>query len=324
MKRCGPFLIVTNKRDLTSDFIVRELQRKSLHYYRLNTEDAPRLTLTHRVGAATSLRDGEVCVDLNDVRAAYFRRPMPPLAQVDAKDQASRTYIREEWSYLLRSLYLELGDKWFSHPNSIILAEDKPKQLRLAAEVGFKIPPTVITNDREALQELFLSGEVVAKPLKQSLFEDDDGPGSVIYTNTVSSINEVDQSALAMAPVIFQRKIQKKHDLRVTVVGDRVFAASIDSQQFEQTKTDWRHGSVTELAHDVVTLPDQIAQACCKIVSALNLRYGAIDLVQDKSGDYWFLECNPNGQWAWIENRTGLPIAAAIVDLMQGLSNEVS
>ena len=47
------------------------------------------------------------------------------------------------------------------------------------------------------------------------------------------------------------------------------------------------------------------------------LGFGAIDLIQDRDGAHWFLEINPNGQWAWIETRTGQPIATAIVDWLE-------
>jgi len=312
-----PFLVITNKRDLTSDFIIRELRERGLSFHRLNTEDATQLALTQSLGGSTLLRDGETCIEICSVRAAYFRRPMPPHVHPGALPHSSVHYIREEWSYLLRSLYLEIGDKWFSHPNDIILAEDKPRQLRLAKAIGFAVPDTVITNELNSVEWLFASGDVIAKPLKQSLLEDGRGPGSVIYTSTIRSISEIDEDSLGLAPVIFQRKIEKKVDLRVTVVERKVFAAAIKSQQSEQTKTDWRHGSVTELEHEAFDLPEEIAARCVEIVHRLNLRYGAIDLVLDTSGFFWFLECNPNGQWAWIENRTGMPIAAAIVSAME-------
>jgi len=55
-------------------------------------------------------------------------------------------------------------------------------------------------------------------------------------------------------------------------------------------------------------------------VRLLGLRFAAIDLVLDQTGEYWFLEANPNGQWAWIESRTGLPISSAIVDELLAIS----
>lgn len=315
-----PYLIVTNKRDLTSDFIVRELRKRGLAFHRLNTEDVAQLSLTQRLGEATTLRIGNTRIKLEAVRAAYFRRPLPPEVDGSGLSQSSVIYIREEWSYLLRSLYLELGEKWFNHPNNIILAEDKPRQLRLAQEVGFSVPETVITNELNSVERLFADGDVIAKPMKQSLLEDPSGPGSVIYTTTIRSIDDIDPYNLRVAPVIFQRRIDKRFDLRVTVVEARVFAVSINSQKFEKTKTDWRHSSVAELEHEVIDLPEKVAKQCVEIVRRLKLRYGAIDLVLDASGVFWFLECNPNGQWAWIENRTGLPIAAAIVTAMEKMS----
>ncbi|WP_081531996.1 hypothetical protein [Rhodovulum sp. P5] len=320
MERHHPYLIVTNKRDLTSDFIVREIRNRGLPFHRLNTEDVAQLLFTQRLGDATTLCNGDTQIKLDTVRAAYFRRPLPPEVKPDGLSHSSVTYIREEWSYLLRSLYLELGEKWFNHPNSVILAEDKPRQLRLAQEVGFTVPETVITNELDSVERLFSDGDVIAKPMKQSLLEDPSGPGSVIYTTTIHSIEEIDPTNLRVAPVIFQRRIDKRFDLRVTVVETRVFAVAINSQKFAKTETDWRHSSVTELEHEVFELPEEVAKQCVEVVRRLNLRYGAIDLVLDASGAFWFLECNPNGQWAWIENRTGLPIAAAIVTAMENIS----
>ncbi len=320
MNSCPRFLIVTNKRDLTSDFIVKEMRKRGLNYYRLNTEDVPLLALHQRLGKATVLGTGENRIDLEKVGAAYFRRPMPPSVQSDNLTPSLKRYICEEWSYILRSFYLELGDKWFSHPNQIILAEDKPKQLRLAREIGFSVPETVVTNELQAVSYLFAGGEVIAKPLKQSLLEDKPGPDSVIYTNTIRSFSDIDKDELYAAPVIFQRKIPKQFDLRVTIVEKSVFSVAIKSQEFERTQTDWRHSSVTELEHEIFALPNQIEEQCREIVGRLGLRYGAIDLVLDTFGKFWFLECNPNGQWAWIENRTSLPIAAAIVSAMENMS----
>jgi glutathione synthase/RimK-type ligase-like ATP-grasp enzyme len=111
-----------------------------------------------------------------------------------------------------------------------------------------------------------------------------------------------------------QSEILKQYDVRVTVVGERVFATAIWSQDNEETITDWRKGSRPDLRHEKIVLDQRVERQCVKLVQRLGLRYGAIDLVCDQSGKLWFLEINPNGQWAWIENLTGYPIAAAIVD----------
>ena len=52
----------------------------------------------------------------------------------------------------------------------------------------------------------------------------------------------------------------------------------------------------------------------------LGLSYGAVDLVLTPEGRYVFLEINPNGQYLWVEDATGLPISDALCDLLMGSS----
>jgi len=54
---------------------------------------------------------------------------------------------------------------------------------------------------------------------------------------------------------------------------------------------------------------------CVDLVQQLRLKFGALDFLLDKSGVYWFLEINPNGQWGFVEEETGLPISKAMVEL---------
>ena len=74
------------------------------------------------------------------------------------------------------------------------------------------------------------------------------------------------------------------------------------------------------MRHEAIELPADIVDKCRALTKALDLRYGAIDLIADRDGRYWFLEINPNGQWAWIERRTGLPLASAIVDELEAIA----
>ena len=111
-------------------------------------------------------------------------------------------------------------------------------------------------------------------------------------------------------PSIVQRNIKKEYEIRVTVVNEAVFAAKVDSQSNADTKYDWRR---KKLKFECYDLPESISSKCISLVKRLNLKFGAIDLIKDKSGQYIFLEINPNGQWAWIEMDTGLLISDAII-----------
>ena len=70
------------------------------------------------------------------------------------------------------------------------------------------------------------------------------------------------------------------------------------------------------MPHQVIELPTCVQNQCVAITNALGLQFGAIDYVIDRNGNFVFLELNPNGQWAWIENITGLDISGAISDLL--------
>jgi hypothetical protein len=309
-------LIATNKRDITVDLIVLELQRRGLRYFRLNTEDSDKLSWVMPDGdpAAIVIEDGKCSISLTEVTGAYYRRPQPPASRTDLAPGVAE-YVSAEWAALLRSLWNALEGRWLNSPYAIQRAEDKPRQLTIARRRGLKIPTTLITNDRKSARSFAAGGSTVGKPLRRGLIEDPNGPGHVMFTSRISD-GDIESEAVEQAPVIFQREIRKRSDLRVTVIDDRVFAATILSQEHAQTEVDWRRGGQLDVTHQAFDLPPDISRACVEVTRDLGLRYAAIDLIEGQDGDFWFLEANPNGQWGWIEMRTGLPIASALVDAL--------
>lgn len=125
-----------------------------------------------------------------------------------------------------------------------------------------------------------------------------------------------DIDAVQQCPCQFQEYIPKKIELRAIVVGDRVFAVEIHSQNSDKTKLDWRHYDFDRVAHRSHELPFTVRAQCLALVAALNLHYGAIDMIVTPDGEYVFLEINPTGQYQWLEALTRLPITDSIVDLL--------
>ena len=70
--------------------------------------------------------------------------------------------------------------------------------------------------------------------------------------------------------------------------------------------------------HQEIELPRKVEEQCRLLVSELGLRFGAIDLVRTVDDQYYFLEINPNGEWLWIEDALGYPIAASIASQLLG------
>lgn len=311
-------LVVTNRRDITTDFVVLELQRRGLAYCRLNTEAFASAVVSWRpIEGRWQLRIEGQALDLSDVGAGYYRRPVLP-EPPKGYDAETRAYAIGEWSAALKSLYGVIGDRWLNSPNMIDQAEDKPRQLRLASTLGFAIPETLVTNDLDAAREFVAEGGFIGKPLRQALVKGQAGD-RVVFTSRVDFAGVNDPDVMRAMPIILQREIPKRMDIRVTVVGQRVFAAAIDSQGNPETMVDWRRTAAPDLPHVAHELPESLSAQCVALTARLGLRFGAIDLVLDTAGRYWFLEINPNGQWGWIQTRTGQPIAEAIVTELEAI-----
>ncbi|NUT47847.1 MAG: MvdC family ATP-grasp ribosomal peptide maturase [Saccharothrix sp.] len=314
-------VLVTNKVDLAADRVVDELARRATSFVRLNTEDFPSaIHCRYRLGAdglraELDLGRGRSIVP-DEVRAVWYRRPEPPTIDPGVTDPVARRFAASESTAVLRG-FLALANRatWVNDPAANRVAEHKVVQLRLAAEEGFAVPETLVTNvPREAADfcERF-EGRVVAKGA---------GPGFVhpvsraqIYTNRVRAEHLAFLGDLRHSPVVLQEYVDKALELRVTVVGERVFAAEIDSQSTPTTTDDWRRDAFSA-PHRLHRLPDTVAERCRRLARRFGLVFGALDLILTPPGDYVFLELNPNGEWDWIEAMTGTPIAAALADVL--------
>jgi glutathione synthase/RimK-type ligase-like ATP-grasp enzyme len=322
MNHSPSILLATNKRDITTDFVVLELRRRNIPFLRLNTEDLPQSAVTFE---PTGVDSWQIMLDnrshaLSSFTAGYYRRPSTPVPVAEITDPVAQEYCVSEWSAVLRSLWNALDGRWLNSPFAILRAEDKPRQLAVAVSLGFQIPQTIVTNDQKAALRFADRHNIIGKPLRHALLERGE-TGEVLFTSRLSRADLEDGAAVSLAPCILQHEIAKKCDVRVTVVGNDVFAVAIWSQTTADTATDWRKGSNPDLVHEAIELPAELSARCVALTQSLGILFGAIDLVLDKDDNYWFLEINPNGQWAWIERRAGLPITSAIVDALLKIEN---
>lgn len=321
-------LIVTSKDDLTTDYLIRRLGERGLPFFRFNTEDSlSQFQISLRVDGRSqrfTLTDvaRNVTLESGQITGAYFRKPTPPKLEHD--EEVERLFNEGELRETLRSLWRLIPEgKWLNSPECLWLAGNKIKQLAVSKEVGFRVPETVITSSpAEAISFIERhGGNVIIKAVKNGFLLREHS-ATVVFT---SELNESDRLALgssrSVVPSILQPKLEKRLDLRITVVGDRVFPVALFSQAHPQTAVDWRVWDLHEgldLKHEVFDLPDEIASMCRQLNRRLRLNFSCIDMVLTRGGEYFFLEVNPNGQWAWIEDLLHLPIRDAIIDRLIG------
>ncbi|MEU6739687.1 MvdC/MvdD family ATP grasp protein [Streptosporangium sandarakinum] len=259
-------------------------------------------------------------LDLDGLTALWWRRPSPHAAHPDLTDPAVAAYTAGESEHLVTDLWEHLPCRQVPARESVLRrAAGKPSQLALAAELGFEIPETLIATRADALWDFANrhDGRIVTKPMGKPWVENLAAGHTVTrHCEIVPARDLAYAGALRFCPVIAQQYVPKRLELRVTVVGRRVFAAEIHSQESNRSAVDWRRYDFEATPYGVHRLPGEVAGRCVAMTERLGLAFGAFDLILTPDGRYVFLEVNPNGQWLWAEELTGLPISEAVCDLL--------
>lgn len=300
-------LIITHKEDYTCDFVINKLNDKKKPYFRLNCEDIP----TYRFKIDEFLNFS--VNGFGQFTSVWFRRTK--LASYAGYPPEQQEFLLEEYNSFLKNLLNIIDTKnWLSNPNNIYIAENKLLQLKVAKSVGFLIPKTLVTTDKDCIRQFHNDNgrKTIVKPFWNSKIQTQ-GKTKLLFTNLLSQRHIDDIENLEISPTIFQQCIEKKKEYRVTVIDKDIFVSSVNSQENQKTLIDWRRDNLTFQKDQ---LPNDIEKKCFEIVHKLGLKFGAIDLIEDKNGDIIFVEINPNGQWVWIETDTGLKISDSLINYL--------
>ena len=318
----GEILVLTSDEEAVLERVLIYLKEMGESFYRFNTETFPRearLTLLfskgRRLRGFLRASDGSM-IDLGKIKSVWYRRPGVPRVDSGLPDGYAR-FAEEECRACLWSLYTTLDSFWMNPPLTgyRLLEHNKLHQLRAAASVGLRVPPTIITNDPVELKAFFerQKGSIIIKTVASHFFRDQDGETVLIYSNKPSREKFLRHlGGVKFAPVMAQKYIPKKFELRVTIVGSKTFACAIYSQDSERTRHDWRRYDFERVKHEPYQLPAKIEEKLLRLMKRWGLSFGAIDMILTPRNEYFFLEINPQGQWGWIETLTGLPISEAI------------
>lgn len=317
-------IILTQPQDVHAEGVQERLTQRGLEHLWFDFADFPsRSTVSFKCSVngrpSFGLRTQAGDIDLERVSAVWFRRPSPPVPHAHTTAPDCRAYAEEECANLFDTLWEELPCRWVPATYSVIRrASRQPLQLKLASALGLELPPTLITNDPEEFLEFYSKhgGNIVSKLPSPAMTRTLKHLQLARYTQQVTRRDLVHADSIRYAPVTFQAYVPKRVELRITVVGEQVFAAEIHSQKANRTRIDWRRYDLAHTPHYPHTLPDEVRRSCVELVRQLGLCYGAIDMVLTPDGRYVFLEINPNGQFLWIEQLTGMPISEAICELL--------
>ncbi|GAA4535164.1 hypothetical protein GCM10023175_00350 [Pseudonocardia xishanensis] len=155
---------------------------------------------------------------------------------------------------------------------------------------------------------------MVVKPLDSGTL--DVASGSLEFSARRLTLFELvrDASSISLAPTLLQEYIQKRSEVRVTVIGGDVHAVEFEPRDLEET-IDWSQLH-SGLEYRVILLPEDLQTRIRKFVTWYGLEFSALDFARSTSGDLIFLENNPNGAWYWLELETGLPLSDRMAELL--------
>jgi hypothetical protein len=256
---------------------------------------------------------------LEEVSSVWYRRFAPGHALPADMDMRAAA-VGEAHAFLAGLIHV-LPAFHLDAVRDVRRADNKPLQLKWAAEVGLHVPRTVVTNDEDTLREFAREcrRRFVAKTLSSFVVTNDEGDELAVYTRLVRDEDLQDLSGLRMSPMQFQELVPKAFDLRCTVVGCAVFTAALPAHELEGGCVDWRvEGRARADAWRLHVLPSEVERAVLGLLDRFGLNYAAIDMILTPDGEYVFLEINPAGEFLWLDEIGPRPISDALAGVLVG------
>jgi len=318
-------LAVTSRHDdETFALLSAAMSARGARLVRLNTESFPtgaqldaELAEGGYRGALTT-EDGER-VELHTLQSVWLRRLRTGRdLRREGLTPSVLSACRGESDAALGGVLCGLSAPMVNDMFSMIRAESKAYQLSVARRLGLRLPETLISN-RAAPIHAFAGQHpaLITKMLATAEVRTGSGESAAMPTSAVTAEDLVGlEASLSLSPATFQRRLDKKLEVRAAVVGDRVLAAAVDSQQIPEAEVDWRQGSdVLMDRFEPIELPAALCASLVRLHRVLDLQYGGVDLILTPDDEWVFLETNPAGEWAWVQN-TGLDVAGALADVL--------
>ena len=310
-------LILTDCFDVHADIVVEELEKENIPFFRfdLDVESLKKVYISFE-NSIWKIKTKDNEISSKQITCVWCRRPFVELSlQEQRYTDIDFKIWKNEWNKTLLGLYNSLKQiPWLNPLRKAYKGENKYYQMDIAKEVGLKMPQTLISNDKRMIEKFAIKHKKnLFKLMSQEIYDlgNDDFKG--LYTNVIrlkdiEKFNETEEN-----PIVLQEYIDKKYEVRYTIVGKEHFVCCIESQQSEKAKEDWRRYDIANTPHRRIEAPKEIQTKVSNMLKLLDLEYGALDFIITPEDEWVFLEINCMGQWLWIEELTGMSISKAIV-----------
>jgi glutathione synthase/RimK-type ligase-like ATP-grasp enzyme len=310
-------LIFSNRADFTVDYVICRLLERGLPYFRINSEEISTAfyELEYRertVSQHIAIAERELFIE--DVTSVWYRRkPTPQVSSIVPLND--RNFAFGELTHVIEGLSPDSSILWVDYPSAVHFAERKLQQLRAAIKLGLPIPDTLVSTNPNKLQDFVMSHPqgVICKPIFRGLnIIGDDAESAFTRIIDVEEISKLSNDWTF--PTLVQGAIPKGSDLRITVVGDKLFSVEITTKE---KRIDWRLPDANP-TYSPYSLSMRVKDQCLNMLKYFGLCYGAFDFAVSPNGDIYFLEVNAVGEWAWLDRKLELGIREALINLLYG------
>lgn len=322
-------VVLTNSHDVHADNVIKQVPIFRFCVIRLDSDKyGENHTISFDPNKGYTIHWQNRRIKETDIHSIWYRKPSSSISTKDSKiknqfKKISRLYqaseVYETYKQFMFGI-LNCNILVVSHLRNLFEADHKLNQIRVAKEIGFQIPDSLLSSDVDEIKAFYNKHKsLITKPLVANSYEYKQQ--TITFPTRKFSSDELDNflTKRIRYPVYLQKYIDKKSDLRVIVIGKKVIAFEMHTQENEKTKVDSRMGDFYQIAHNLYDLDNNTKNLCIELTNKLGVNFGAIDFALSKKGTPYFLEINAGGQYLWLEKITKYPLSQEIAHfLMKG------
>lgn len=295
--------IPTCSQDTTTDLVIKELNPETVFRFNIDKPDDFSWDFNAN-GFCIIDKISNKKITEKTLTSFYLRKPMYFDSIDIPKYGCVENWRREETEELFKDFYRECQSRGLvSLIESKNSSYGKLRQL-LIAKKYFRVAPWHFFHG-EIPQEM-QRGRWVVKSISSAMI----GEGKVFF------VKEVEPKLLDLNyPWFMQERIYGEEEVTVVYIDGKMYAANYprnafnteDSRKsFMENPTVWPHCELSKKDEESIR----------GFMNETGYRFGRFDFIR-KNGELWFLELNPNGQWAWLDENNERGLISMVADAIK-------
>ena len=296
--------IATCSQDTTTDIVMRELDATDVLRFNIDRPEDFAWDF-HRSGFLVADRASGKEITERNFSSFYLRKPVYFESIDIPKFGCMENWRREETAELFKDFYRECQSRGLV--SLVRCREDRYGKLRqlLAAERHFRVAPWHFFHGR--LPEECKRGRWVVKSMT----------ATPIGADKMLFVKEVDPAALDLGyPWFAQERIDGDEEVTVVYVDGKTYAANVPRDSFDGDDSRKSIFINQQTSWPRCPLSSEDERAIKGFMDETGYRFGRFDFIR-KDGELWFLELNPNGQWAWLDEKNEHGLVSMVADAIR-------